>query len=163
MDVECVRNQVLCSRGSPCPGEGLALRFCSSQMKLECNAAFSLLSPQFQLHGFLEEKEMKPKRQLTLSVFIVMTFYGKSFNHNEAKASTVTPASASSASVPLVFPCVLIVLLYCLCRRKLQLNLLLIAFPSSYFIFGTYPASGVLPKLLEIKTEIQMMGLILPS
>lgn len=78
-----------------------------------------MLSPEFQLHGFLEEKEVKLKRQPTISVFIVMSFYGKSFNHNEAKASTVSPAPASSAGVPLIFPCVLIVLLYCLCRRKL--------------------------------------------
>lgn len=58
---------------------------------------------------------MKPKRQLTLSAFIAMSFYGKSFNHNEAKASTVTPAPV----FPLTFPSVLIVLHYCLLRRKL--------------------------------------------
>lgn len=105
---------MLSSRGSSCPGEGLALRSCSSQRKLECKAAFSLLSPQFQLHSFLKEKKMKLKRQLTSSVFIVM-----SFSHNEAKVSTVTPVPTSSASVPLTFPCVLIVLVYCLCRRQL--------------------------------------------
>lgn len=53
-------------------------------------------------------------------------------------ASTATPTLGSSANIPLVFPCVLIVLLNCLCRRKLQFHSLLIIFPSSYFSFGTY-------------------------
>lgn len=95
---------MLSSRGSSCQGEGLALRSCSSQRNLECKAAFSLLSPPFQLHGFLEEKEMKLKRQLTSSVFIVMSFYSQSFNHNEAKVSTVIPVPTSSAVCPLYFP-----------------------------------------------------------
>lgn len=82
---------MLGSRGLHCPGEGLALRSCSSQMKLECEAALFLQSPQL-------------KRQLTSSVFIVMSFYGKSCNHNEAKASTVTPALHSVTVLPLYFP-----------------------------------------------------------
>lgn len=67
----------------------------------------------------------------------VVSFYGKQSKHNKTMALTATPTVESSANIPLGFPCVLIMLLGWLCRRKLQLRSLLIIFPDSCFIFGS--------------------------
>lgn len=71
-----------------------------------------------------------------ISFYRVVSLYGKQSKCNKPMASTAAPTQGPVPISPLVFPRVLIMLLSCLCRRKLPFRSLPIISPSSYFILG---------------------------